>query len=514
MTLLRAGQIAVTRQNAVRVGTLTVCVATLDRARRQRLREPKGDQEQNTHLPRTNGMLAGSLRRRPRTERESGTKVAPKRRERSVGGKCPGPLSQAWLVSSPMAGGTEGNLWVKILVGGFVGVAAATALEKSHTGPHWLVAALLALGGLAVVFGSCEAMIKCVEGVAARLRLNKFVAGTMAGLASNVPELVMLGFVIAKEPRVGFIVVAFTLHVGAMTFGIYSGLLPRDATGHAKLPEPLVKLSTDLYAGAGGAFLAMGLLMVLMYSFDDGHGNKVALTSIDLYVIGFALLSVMAVALTRMVKRFSGSTDNAGEIQVPIAPNSDAEPETSETDADKAKAAQAEAVPEGAPSLGAIIGYGLLGVATAVIGGHAVGDFADILVGALTAAGHSEMLGALILSVFATAGATAMIAAAHAKGMYDIALANVSGAVTQVPFVVLPLVLILIGLFAHTGVTPAPPEFALAIDLETTSVIIMAFPPMLILWKAIQDDGFVNWVETAVMVAIFGLTIYFLAAHG
>ncbi len=427
-----------------------------------------------------------------------------------------------------MAGGTEGNLWVKILVAGFVGVGAATAMEKTHTGPHWLVATLLALGGLAVVFGSCEAMIKCVEGVAARLRLNKFVAGTMAGLASNVPELVMLGFVIAKEPRVGFIVVAFTLHVGAMTFGIYSGLLPRDATGHAKLPEPLVKLSTDLYAGAGGAFLAMGLLMVLMYSFDDGKGHKVALTSVDLYVIGGALLSVMAVALTRMVTRFSGPADDAGDsessaaakqaVRTKAEADADADAEEADSAPDSAKAPDstkaAENGSDAVPSVGAIVGFGLLGVATAVVGGHAVGDFADILVGALTAAGYSEMLGALILSVFATAGATAMIAAAHAKGMYDIALANVSGAVTQVPFVVLPMVLILIGVFAHTGVTPAPPEFALAIDLETTSVIVMAFPPMLILWKAIQDDGYVNWVETAVMVAIFGLTIYFLAAHG
>ena len=164
--------------------------------------------------------------------------------------------------------------------------------------------------------------------------------------------------------------------------------------------------------------------------------------------------------------------------------------------------------------MAAIVGYGLLGIVTAVIGGHAVGDFADILVGSLTAAGYSEMLGALILSVFATAGATAMIATAHAKGMYDIALANVSGAVTQVPFVVLPMVLILIGLFAQTGITAQPSELALPIDLETTSVIILAFPPMLILWKAVQDDGFVNWVETVTMLAIFGLVIYFLAAHG
>lgn len=397
-----------------------------------------------------------------------------------------------------MAGGTEGNLWVKIMVAGCVLVGAAMGLHAGHVGPTWLYASLLALGGLAVVFGSCEAMIKCVEGVAERLRLNKFVAGTMAGLASNVPELVMLGFVIAKEPRVGFIVVAFTLHVGAMTFGIYSGMLPRDKSGHAKLPKPLVNLSTDLYAGAGGVFVATGLLMVLMYLFSLGDNQKAALNSTDLYVIGGALLAVQVVAVRRLVKRFSGNSET------------ESEPVGAETEA-------ADSTPVGSgppPSMGSIVGYGLLGTVMAVIGGHAVGDFADILVTGLTDAGYSEMLGALILSIFATAGATAMIATAHAKGMYDIALANVSGAVTQVPFVVLPIVLILIGVFAHTGITPQPAELALPIDLETTSVVLLAFPPMLILWKAIQDDGFVNWVETVTMIVIFGLVIYFLAAHG
>lgn len=408
-----------------------------------------------------------------------------------------------------MAGGTAGTLWIKIMVAGGIAVGAAMGLEHAEAGPGWLSPSLLALGGLAIVFGSCEAMIKCVEGVAARLRLNKFVAGTMAGLASNVPELVMLGFVIAKEPRVGFIVVAFTLHVGAMTFGVYSGMLPRDKTGHAKLPEPLVKLSTDLYAGAAGVFMSMGLLMVLMYLFSEGSDRKAALTSVDLYVIGGALLAVQVVAVTRLVKRFSGNAAVAGD-------GGNAASDRDNHDArDGNGNAQDLPVAHGAgASMGSIVGYGILGIVTAVIGGHAVGDFADILVGSLTAAGYSEMIGALILSIFATAGATAMIATAHAKGMYDIALANVSGAVTQVPFVVLPLVLILIGIFAQTGVTPQPSELALPIDLETTSVIILAFPPMLILWKAIQDDGFVNWVETVTMVAIFGLVIYFLAAHG
>jgi hypothetical protein len=144
-----------------------------------------------------------------------------------------------------------------------------------------------------------------------------------------------------------------------------------------------------------------------------------------------------------------------------------------------------------------------------------VGDFAAVLVGSLRAAGYSEMVGALVLSVFACAGAYAMAATAHVKGMYDIALASVSGQITQVPFVVLPIAWILIAAFTQSGLVPALPDGgALPIDLETTSVVLLGFPPLLILWKAVQDDSAVNWIETATMTAIFVLTIYFLAVHG
>ncbi|MDF1701030.1 MAG: hypothetical protein P1V36_07720, partial [Planctomycetota bacterium] len=70
-----------------------------------------------------------------------------------------------------------------------------------------------------------------IEGLGKRLGWNEFVAGTMAGLASNVPEIVMLGFVVKANPRVAFVVVMLTLHVGAMAVGLYCGLLPRDARG-------------------------------------------------------------------------------------------------------------------------------------------------------------------------------------------------------------------------------------------------------------------------------------------
>ena len=388
-------------------------------------------------------------------------------------------------------GGGEGNTWVWILVLGILLCGAGYGLEHAEVGPGWLGVACLAIGGLGVVFGSCEAMIKCVEGVGQRLGWNQFVAGTVAGLASNLPEIVMLGFVVAAAPRVAFVVVALTLHVNALVFGVYSLLLPRDETGGARLPVALVKISTDLFAVGGGVLLATGSLMMLMTVFPTGDRSD-GFGFWDLITIGACLLMVQVVSTTRMIKQFSKD-----ESAPATKPEESGEP----------------AAPP--PSWAKIGGYGALGLATSVLGGHAVGDFADALVGAMNAAGYPEMLGAIILSVFAGAGALVMVITAHAKGLHDIALAGVSGAITQVPFLVLPAVMVLMAVLAQAGVIPTTASGSvLSIDLETTSVIFLAFPPMLIMWKSIQDDGKLNWVETAGMLALFGLIIYFLAQHG
>lgn len=382
-------------------------------------------------------------------------------------------------------GGGGGTLWVKILAFGAVLLAAAYGMEFAEVHSPIVLGALLAVGGLCVVFGSCESMIVCVEGVGKRQKWNHFVAGTIAGIAANLPEVVMLGFVLAAQPRVGFIVLLFTVHVGAMAFGVYSGLLPRDADGNAaKLPEPLIKLSTDLYACAAGVFLTLGVLMICKQEFSDAE-HPIGLSTTDLFVLGGLLLMVQIVAITQLVKRFSGTDDDeVGEAE------------------------------EELPSIGRLAFFGGLGIATSVLGGHAVGEFADMLVSALSERGYSEMVGALILSVFACAGAYAMIGAAHVKGMYDIAIANVSGSVTQQPFLVMPLAFMMLGVFGLTGVIPMlPGGFVMPIDLQTTSIIALGFAPLLILWKAVSDDGRVNWVETAGMIAVFGLTIYFLATE-
>ncbi len=385
-------------------------------------------------------------------------------------------------------GGGDSPLWKYALAVGTAVCGVGTWMHRAHVGPGFLAPVLLGLGGLALVFGSCESMIKCVEALGRRQRWNDFVAGTMAGLASNVPEIIMLGFVVAAAPRVAFVVTCLTLHVNALIFGGYSALLPKNETGHALLPPAITKLGADLLACAAGVFLALGALMLTLKVFDAGDHRGEGLGAGDLYAIGIALLGVQVVSVRELLARFSAA------------------------DADPAHAAKEE---EASQPLGPIVLYGTIGMAGSFLGGHAVGDFADALVDALSHRGYSEMVGAIIVSLFSGIASYLMIASAHFKKKTDLALSNVSGAVTQMPFVVLPLTLIMMATFANVGVIPRLPHGGvLAIDMETTSVLLLSFPTLLVLWKSISDDGMVSKLETAVMVSVFGLIIYFLVQHG
>jgi Ca2+/Na+ antiporter len=388
-------------------------------------------------------------------------------------------------------GGGAGNLWKYLYGAGMAINAAAFALEKTHTVEHGVVLpAMLAVGGLATIFGSCEAMILGVEGLGARAKWNPFVAGTVAGLASNVPEIIMIGFVIAAEPRVAFVVTCLTLHVNALVFGVYSAMLPKDDTGQARLPEAITRLGADLIACAAGLFLAVASLMITLRLFDAGDHRGEGLGVTDLYVIGVGLLAVQVVSVFELMRNFA-------KVEAPAEkPGEAAEPE------------------EPPPSVATIAGYGALGMIGSLVGGHAVGDFADALVGALTRRGVSEMVGAIIVSLFSGIASYLMIASAHVKGKYDIALSNVSGAVTQMPFVVLPFTMIIMAALAQLRVIPRLAHGAvLAIDMETTSVLLFAFPTLFLLRQAVTD-GKVNRLETTIMVVVFGLIIYFLAYHG
>jgi len=404
------------------------------------------------------------------------------------------------------AGGTGERTWKYMLGGGGAVVGIGLGVEYLHLAPEWFVAVLLAVGGLATVFGACESMIKSVEGMGVLLGWSDFVAGTMAGLASNIPELVMLGFIVAQEPRLAFVLVALTLHIGALAFGAYSAVLPRGPKGKARLPEVLVKLSTDMFACAAMLLFTIGALMLSMKSFDAPGGESVGLRAIDLYMLGGGLLAVEFVFVWRMVSRFGGEEGNT---------SSDSDESGGKGAKTSGESANGDRDSGTSVTVGAVAVYGLLGVGGSFLGGHAVGDFADILVAGLESYGYSEMFGALILAFFACSGVLAMIVTAHLKGKYDLALANVSGAVTQVPFVVMPIVIIMHAAFAQIGIVETLPNGdVLPIDIQTAGVVLLGFPPMAVLWKSISDDGTVNWVETTSMTVIFVTVIFVLTVHG
>lgn len=390
-----------------------------------------------------------------------------------------------------MSGGGGGTWWKWGLPAGIGIVLAAMAME--HSGSHLPVLrnALLAFGGLLTIAGSCEVMIRAAVGLAGKLRWNEYVAGVIAGLASNLPEIAMLAFVVAADVRIAFVVTLLTLHINALVFSIFCVLMPRDERGHASLPKAIGLLGTDMLACATGLMIALGFLMIAMSSFDAGEHAGQGLGLWDLVVIAVALLVVMGVYLRGLIRRFAGTSVEAGAEQA------------------EGDAAQPSA------SWGMIGFYGALGSIGALVGGHAVGDFADNLVVYLRGAGYSEMIGAIVVAFLAGMPAYILVTSAHLKGKTQLALSNVFGGIVQVPFVILPAVLLLAALLSVFGVVPLLPEGGiLPIDLETVSVILFGFPTLLILWKSIGDDGAVNKLETTIMLVLFALMLYFLAMHG
>lgn len=384
-----------------------------------------------------------------------------------------------------------GNWWKWCLGVGVALVVAATVSGRALASLPVVANVLLAGGGLLAIAGSCEAMIRAAIGFGGKMRWNEFVAGTIASLASNVPEVVMLGFVVAADVRVAFVVALLTLHINALVFSLFCLLLPRDGGDRASLPKAISVLGADMLVSSAGLMVVIGLLMVVMALFNGGDHAGLSLGRWDLLMIALALLAVLVVYLLALVRRYAGTSRETGAGQA--------------------------AGERSAPSMSwsTIALYGGLGGLGALIGGHAIGEFAGNLVDVLAAMGHSEMLGAIVIAFLAGVPAYILVSSAHAHGKTDLALSNVFGAIVQVPFVTLPAVLLFAVVLAAFGVVPVLPSGGLlAIDFETVLVVLFAFPTLLVLWQSVGDDGAVNKLETTIMLVLFALVLYLLAMHG
>ena len=92
----------------------------------------------------------------------------------------------------------------------------------------WLSAIMALAIGVLVLQAACDAFITATLRLAARLRWDHYVAGTVAEMLSTLPELVVIAFVVPVSPQAAFVIAVITIYNNALVFSLYSFFLPKD----------------------------------------------------------------------------------------------------------------------------------------------------------------------------------------------------------------------------------------------------------------------------------------------
>jgi Ca2+/Na+ antiporter len=89
------------------------------------------------------------------------------------------------------------KIWQMVYLVGFVIIIGLFFLEflGVHLGETPLALAEL-LGGILLIGGACEAFVISVEGIAHNYKMTDYVSGIYASLASTIPELSVITFLL------------------------------------------------------------------------------------------------------------------------------------------------------------------------------------------------------------------------------------------------------------------------------------------------------------------------------
>lgn len=382
---------------------------------------------------------------------------------------------------------TSGGSGFKIPIWGWLLAAglALIALEAIVHAAGLTGASIETIGGLGVIAGSCEALILSTEGLSARLGWNKFVGGTIAAVVSNIPEIALLGFFVAKDPTMAFVIGLMSVYTNSMAFAIYTVALPKNR-GNASIPPAIVRLGTDLLSFGSGLCLVLAGTMIVVHEF----GSPVLTIGVpELYLIGFSLLAVFATFLIGLVRHFSAEDKHA-------TPAADAgEPEDSHD--------------RPPPGMGVLIGLMAVGVVGSMVGGHALSDLGDFIIAA--APGLEPMQVALIMAVIAGIPTYIIVINAHRKQQSLIALSNTFGGLTQNLFNVMAFCCLLIAAFNSLGILH---DQTVPITTSTTLSVLFIYPTYRMIGCAIEDDGQFNWTEIVSLVALLAFLMFILTRDG
>jgi len=387
--------------------------------------------------------------------------------------------------------GSHGGLhnWQLSYIIGFVIVISLMLLDflGVHL-PESVVPYAELIGGIMLIAGACEAFVLSVEGISHNMQMTDYVSGIYASLASTIPELSVLTFLLLSgQYEMAWILALATIFVNSMVFAIYTLILPKDKHGEFKLPDAIHWVGSDLLSMGAVISLSVGFSMLLVHVFvetPEGVSFSQSLDSGELIVFGICLVVVFIAYLYRITKYY-GRCDPSSE--------------------DPYVACEIKHSVMSRSKVGIYLLFASIG---ALLGGEALSSFANF---AIDEAGLTFIQAALLLVVFGGTPEYIIVASSHRKNEIEIALSNAFGGIVQVFFVVFGYTLLasgIIGIWTSGGLNIIP------IDLFSVVLLLFAFPTLFILRVMITDDAKVNALESIAMIAVFVMMLYILLVYG
>jgi len=359
-----------------------------------------------------------------------------------------------------------------------------------HLLPETIMPYLELVGGILLIAGSCEAFVISVEGIAHNMHLTDYVAGIYASIASTIPEMFVLVFlIIGGEYEMAWILALATIFMNSLVFALYSLVLPKDEDGNFRLPDAIHHVGSDLLTMGSVISLSVALSMILVHVFPLTAGEVLIrqfLDSGELILFGLCLFVVFGAYLYRITKYY-GKCD----------PTSDDPYEACEVKHD--------IMPKKALAMTL-----LMAVVGAALGGEALSSFGHYAINTLEL---PIIYAALLLVVFGGTPEYIIVASSHRKDQLEVALSNAFGGIVQVFFVIFGFTMLMSGVLGFFDPVAQGLDI-LPIDLNTVVLLIFAFPTMFILRAMITDDAKINALESVSMIAVFVMMLYILLFYG
>jgi len=384
------------------------------------------------------------------------------------------------------------KMWQLSYIAGLAIVVPLLLMEilGLHIIPESILPYLELIGGIMLIAGSCEAFVLSVEGIAHNMHLTDYVAGIYASIASTIPELfVLLFLIIGGNYEMAWILALATIFMNSLVFALYTLILPKDEFGNYRLPDAIHHVGSDLLTMGAVISLSVGLSMMLVHLFPLTGGNVLLsqyLDSGELMLFGFCLIIVFIAYLYRITKYY-GRCDPDSE--------------------DPLLACDVRQDVISKRSVAIFLVFAAIGAA---LGGEALSSFANFI----TIEGDLPIIhAALLLVVFGGTPEYIIVASSHRKDEIEVALSNAFGGIVQVFFVIFAFTMLASGLLGffdpiHLGTNILP------IELYSVVLLLFAFPTMFILREMITDDAKINALESVSMIAVFIMMLYILLFYG